>query len=64
MVNPPIIFRITALGKEKKCVVCKKWWPYDPEFFFRKGRYLRGTCKACDVSQRGERRRNAKNNRG
>lgn len=42
--------RETELGIERKCSVCREWWPLDAEFFTRQPngyQGFHGQCKAC-----------------
>lgn len=61
-------FIITELGKEKLCTICKEYYPYDSEFFYKTGIInkngtvaLSACCKACyEVHYRFKKKKSSK----
>jgi len=50
------VYRVSEDGElEKRCSICKDYWPADAEFFFSAGKNgdgLSETCKACYLENR------------
>lgn len=51
-------WRMTDLGLEALCSMCKTYWPADTEFFHSNSSVLSGlasSCKACSMESRRKR---------